>query len=136
MGGVTIIEPTSGNTGIALAFVASAAPAMAEGAKQPNQSVAPSSKGGHGHGGCCGCGHGGGYGGHGGGCGGLGLLGGGKGGLDLNSLGLLAAAGTAFYVLYSAITGMMSRRRRRSIREGEETNLHVQILRDVVSQGI
>ena len=33
------------------AFVASAAPAMAEGAKQPNQSVAPSSKGGHGHGG-------------------------------------------------------------------------------------
>ena len=35
-------------------------------------------------------------------------------GLDVGTLGLLAAAGTAFYLLYTAITATSKRRRRRS----------------------
>ena len=77
---------------------------------------------GGGHGGCgCSCGHGG----FGGGCGGGGLGGLLGGGSNLNSLGLLAAAATAFYVLYSAITGMMTKRRRRS----------VNVVREVIDAG-
>ena len=89
------------------------------------------SYGGHGgHGGCCGhgyghCGCGGGFG---------GLFGGGKGGgLDLGQLGLLAAGGTLFYLLYSAITALMNKRRRR--RSLDEQNLAGEVLLSLIHQG-